>query len=103
MVKDMEENRIDIKENYIYKLDNELLEMLLKDHSSKKNIIWATDNYAHKGFGYQFSDEISIMSITGHNGGVIKPRIEKSKKRTSRAYPKQSGSVHTFMDLQQTE
>lgn len=76
----MEENRIDIKENYIYKLDNELLEMLLKDHSSKKNIIWATDNYAHKGFGYQFSDEISIMSITGHNGGVIKPRIEKSKK-----------------------
>ena len=59
------------KENYIYKLDNELLEMLLKDHSSKKNIIWATDNYAHKGFGYQFSDEISIMSITGHNGGVI--------------------------------
>lgn len=50
MVKSMEENRIDIKENYIYKLDNELLEMLLKDHSSKKNIIWATDNYAHKGF-----------------------------------------------------
>ena len=80
MVKSMEENRIDIKENYIYKLDNELLEMLLKDHSSKKNIIWATENYAHKGFGYQFSDEISIMSITGHNGGVIKPRIEKSKK-----------------------
>lgn len=76
----MEENRIDIKENYIYKLDNELLKILLKDRSSKKNIIWATDNYALKGFGYQFSDEISIMSITGHNGGVIKPRIEKSKK-----------------------
>ena len=80
MVKSMEENRIDIKENYIYKLDNELLEMLLKDHSSKKNIIWATDNYAHKGFGYQFSDEISIISITGHNGGVIKPRIQKKNR-----------------------
>jgi hypothetical protein len=76
----MEENRIDIKENYIYKLDNELLEILLKDRSSKKNIIWATDNYAHKGFGYQFSDEISIMAITGHKGGVVKPRTEKSKK-----------------------
>lgn len=80
MVRVMEENRIDIKENYIYKLDNELLEMLLKDRSSKKNIIWATDNYAHKGFGYQFSDEISIMAITSHKGGVIKPRTEKSKK-----------------------
>lgn len=76
----MDINRIDIKENYIYKLDNELLEILLKDRSSKKNIIWATDNYAHKGFGYQRSDEISIAAITGHKGGVVKPRCEKSKR-----------------------
>lgn len=76
----MEENRMDIKENYIYKYDNDLLRILLKDRSSKKNIIWATDNYAHKGFGYQFSDEISIMAITSHKGGVVKPRTEKSKK-----------------------
>lgn len=58
----MEENRIDIEENYIYKLDNELLEILLKDRSSKENIIWATDNYAHKGVGYQFSDEITMLN-----------------------------------------
>lgn len=76
----MEEQRIDIKENYIYKLDNELLEILLKDRSSNKNIIWATNNYAHKGFGYQFFDEITIMAITSYNGSIIKPRTEKSKK-----------------------
>lgn len=76
----MEKNRIDIKENFIFKLDNELLEILLKDRSSKKNIIWATDNYSHKGFGYQSSDEITIVTITGHNGSVIKPRTEKSQK-----------------------
>jgi len=76
----MQENRIDIKENYIYKLDNELLEILLKDRSSNKNIIWATDNYAQKGYGYQSSDEISIAAITGHKGGIVKPRTEKSKK-----------------------
>lgn len=76
----MEDNRIDIKENDIYKLDSELLEILLKDRSSKKNIIWATDNYAHKGFGYQSSNEISIMAITGHKGSIVKPRTEKSKK-----------------------
>lgn len=76
----MNDNCIDIKENYIYKLDYELLTILLKDRSSKKNIIWATDIYANKGLGYQCSDEISIMTITGHKGGVIKPRTEKSKK-----------------------
>ena len=76
----MEKNRIDIKENFIFKLDNELLEILLKDRSSKKNIIWATDNYADKGFGYRRSDYITVESIVGYHGNVIKPRTEKSKK-----------------------
>lgn len=61
-------------------LDNELLAILLKDQSSQQNIIWATDNYANRGFGYQSTDQITIMSITGHNGSVIKPRTEKSPK-----------------------
>lgn len=76
----MDKNRIDIKENYIYKLDNELLEILLKDRSSKKNILWATDNYSDKGFGYSCTDYITIESIVGYHGNVIKPRTEKSKK-----------------------
>lgn len=76
----MDKNRIDIKENYIYQLDNELLAILLKDRSSKQNIIWATDIYAHRGFGYQSYDQITIMAITGHKGSVVKPRTEKSKK-----------------------
>lgn len=49
----MEKSKIDIKENYIYHLDNELLTVLLKDRSSGRNIIWATDNYSARGFGYQ--------------------------------------------------
>lgn len=76
----MDKNRIDVKENYIYKLNKELLEILLKDRSSNKNIIWATDNYADKGFGYYSSDYIMIEAITGFHGNVVKPRIEKSKK-----------------------
>lgn len=74
------ENNIDIKENFIYQLDNKLLDILLKDHSAKKNIIWATDNYSSRGYGYQEIDYITIDLITGRNGLVIKPRIEKSKK-----------------------
>ena len=76
----MDKNQIDIKENDIYHLDNELLAVLLKDHSSGRNIIWATDHYSARGFGYQSSDQITVQSITGHKGSVIKPRIEKSKK-----------------------
>ena len=76
----MSNNTIDIKENYIFRLDNELLAILLQDHSSKQNIIWATDNYVSRGFGFQPHDQITIQSITGHNGNVIKPRTEKSQR-----------------------
>ena len=75
----MEQN-IDIKENYIYQLDSNLLAILLLDKSSGKNIIWATDNYSDRGLGYQSGDEIMIDSITHRNGSVIKPRTTKSKK-----------------------
>ena len=76
----MDKNSIDVKENYIYKLNKDLLTILLKDRTSGKNIIWATDNYVNKGFGYKSEDYISIESITGYHGSVIKPRSEKSKK-----------------------
>ena len=76
----MEKNKIDIKENYIYHLDNELLTILLQDKASGKNIIWATDNYSSRGFGYRSQDNITIESITGHHGNVIKPRTEKSQR-----------------------
>ncbi len=75
----MDKNQIDVKENYIYRLNSELMAVLLKDCSSGQNIIWAIDNYSSRGYGYQSSDQINIMSITGHNGNVVKPRSEKSK------------------------
>ena len=36
---------IDIKENNLYRLDSRLLDILLADRTTKKNLIWATDNY----------------------------------------------------------
>lgn len=71
---------IDIKENNIYKLDSRLLEILLLDRTTKKNLIWATDNYASRGPGYRSSDNISIYAIIKRNGSIIKPRVEKSRK-----------------------
>ena len=78
------DSRIDIKENYIYQLNDKLLEILLKDHSSNKNIIWATDNYQIRGNGYYSYDNITLKAITGRNGLVIKPRVEKSKREQSK-------------------
>lgn len=71
---------IDIKENNLYRLDSRLLEILLIDHTTKKNLIWATDNYAYRGPGYKSSDNISVYAIIKRNGSIIKPRVEKSKK-----------------------
>lgn len=71
---------IDIKENFIKHLDDALLSILLKDRSSGKNIIWATDTYAWHGVGFGSQDYITQAQITGKRGSIIKPRTEKSKK-----------------------
>lgn len=73
-------SRIDIKENALLRMDNGILETLLKDHSSGKNIIWATDNYEKLGDGYSFNDEIKMPLITGKNGDIIQPRVSKDKE-----------------------
>ena len=70
---------IDINETEVLKQYPEVLEMLLKDHTTQQNIYWATDSYADRGKGYQFNDAILIDNITGDNGMVIRPRSIKSK------------------------
>lgn len=72
--------KVDIKENKIYKLDPLILNLLLKDNTTKKNIIWATDNYERKGSSYKFDSPIYDYLITGYNGETIKPRVKKSKE-----------------------
>ncbi|MBQ3837844.1 MAG: restriction endonuclease subunit M, partial [Treponema sp.] len=74
------EKNIDIKENDLLKIDRSLLEILLQDKTSGKNIIWATDNYSKYGELYTLEKEIKIELITSRHGGVIKPRVGKSKE-----------------------
>lgn len=70
---------IDINETEVLKQYPEVLEMLLKDHTTQQNIYWATDSYADRGEGYQFKDAIIADSITGDNGMIIRSRSVKSK------------------------
>jgi len=90
----MQTQRIDIKENNLVKLDENLLKILLQDKTTGKNIIWATDNYANRGEMYGFHDEILLELITGKNGNVIKPRVEKSEEE-QRIRIKQKAEVFT--------
>ncbi len=67
---------VDIKED----IDAELLNILLHDNSSNKNIIWATDNYKEYGIGFDFFAEITVDKIIGKYKDIIKPRSKKTKK-----------------------
>lgn len=79
-MQELNQNNVDVKENLIIEKNPELLEVLLKDYSTKRNIIWATDDYSELGAGYGTSDEITVEAITGTNGNIIMPRSVKSKE-----------------------
>lgn len=75
---------VDVKEDNILQFDFELLSILLKDNSTKTNIIWATDIYSKKGYGYKENDLITIDKVTGVNGQLIKPRVRKTKEEKNK-------------------
>lgn len=70
---------VDVLENDILKYYPGVIEILLQDQSTHKNIIWGTENYKHLGDGYNHNVQIRPNLITGINGNVIMPRIEKDK------------------------
>lgn len=61
-----------------------ILETLLRDRTTGKNIIWASDEYESLGEGFSSDDEITSEKIAGQNLGVIKPRTEKGLEKQSR-------------------
>lgn len=54
-----------------------LIDLLLKDKTTKHNIIWATDTYAEYGEGFTDKEEIKSFYLKRHPD-IIKPRIRKS-------------------------
>ena len=90
---------VDILEDSIFRLSPELLNNLLKDHTTSKediqrNIFWATSDYEYLGEGYQYDSPILPSLITGDNGHVIMPRILKSRD-TQTARSREMAEVFT--------
>jgi len=64
----------------------EVLDTLLRDHTTGKNIFWATHDYEELGSEYSCHSPILPELITGERGMVIRPRVLKSKEeQTGRA------------------
>ena len=63
-------------ENFQQRYSPHVLETLLADRTTGKNIIWADSEYESLGEGYQGDDE-----ITFEKANVIKPRVTKEAER----------------------
>jgi len=70
---------IDILENELVENYPLVLDTLLFDHTTNKNIIWATDNYEHLGETYSYQSQILPAYITGDYGSIIMPRVHKDR------------------------
>ncbi len=58
----------------------DVLAILLLDHTTGKNIFWATHDYEALGSEYDYHAEILPHLITGEHSKVIQPRVLKSKE-----------------------
>lgn len=57
-----------------------VLPILLKDKTTKKNIIWATTSYEQYGEEYTEQSEITTESLKNLKETIIQPRVFKSKE-----------------------
>ena len=69
---------VEITQKAIFHYNRELMGLLLRDRTTEKNIIWATNEYEQYGYGYGESDEITVDLAVMRNGNLIYPRIFKT-------------------------
>lgn len=67
-------------------IDDKITEILLKDRTTGKNIIWAADNYQKYGERYNLESQITLELLTHNRESVIKPRTQKSNIESIKKY-----------------
>ena len=73
-----------------WNIPEEVLTVLLKDRTTGRNLIWATDDYAERGKGFAASDEIQIEQIIDKNNPVIRPRVDKAAEEQRKRVEKRA-------------
>lgn len=77
----MKKEKVDILEGNIPK---DIMDALLRDHTTQRNIFWATKDYEQWGDGYAESDEITYEKVCDNN--KIIPRVLKDRhQQTARS------------------
>lgn len=76
-------SEIDVKESVLRRSGN-LLDTLLFDRTTRKNIIWATDSYLDRGKEFSPNREIKAELVTGIYHMLIQPRAAKSREEQRR-------------------
>ena len=84
------EKRIDILEDDIKAINPLILDLLLKDKTTKKNILWCTKDYETYGSQYDEHSEMKVELITGDFYNVIQPRAAKSREVQERRIKKRA-------------
>ena len=79
-------------ENKLLKENKEIISILLKDNTTKRNIVWGTDNYAN--YGINAFQNINVCQVMKKRQPIIKTRYEKEKyEQVNRS--KSKGEVFT--------
>ena len=72
---------IDIREDDLLALSAQVLDVLLRDHTTGQNIFWATHDYEALSPAYDYHSQILPELITGEHEKVVRPRVLKSKEQ----------------------
>lgn len=67
--------------SFVRRYPQRVIEILLCDRTTGKNIIWADKEYDEHGDGFSAEDEITIARITGDHAGIIRPRVAKDTEK----------------------
>ena len=86
---------IDILEDDIFNEYPSILKLLLKDKTTKKNILWSTNEYIENGDNFKPDKQIFPIDITGSFFGiVVQPRAVKPNEINKKRI-KDKGEVFT--------
>lgn len=84
MTTENKENFTEIKKEFEIRKETKLLKILLKDRTTKKNIIWATDSYCNKGEDFFPQSQIYENLITNAGNELVQPRVKKDLHRKTK-------------------
>ena len=77
-----------------FEIPRDVLDILLKDRTTGKNILWMTDGYEHLesifGIKMGIHDPIDADAISRPGNKIIRPRVDKSKEEQRKRVQKKA-------------